>query len=450
MSGARTMLVKLDKPPGGPSHLSYSEPIGICYIAAFLRQHGLECRLTHLFQNNAQEALLSEVSEYRPDVIGFSIRNFNLADTKHCIAAVRRRFPAVRIVVGGECITSQQWRFVADLLDPDALIIGDGESALMAYARGTGPSLIGGLVYRDVDGQWHEPVHVAGRIALADLPMMSRDCLPMDRYTSEAFPDQAYATMHTMRGCRYHCTFCHTAGRYAKVDSRTTQQILSEFDFLVAGYGTSAVGVWDEDFFAHPQRVEEMAQGLVNRRTPVQWQSFMKLTDLQKTPVRRLLPLLRRSGYVRAIVGLESFLPATLRSYHKAGNSHVEDLCRLLTDNEITLCPAYIIGAPHETASDVAYGLERLARLERDHGIRMDLPFVQFITPYPGTQLYTEYNQNGLILDHDWSHYDGEHVVVRSKCPPEKLFELRDSFYDTFYGRDSTPDGVSGQTRLCG
>ncbi|HUT61904.1 MAG TPA: hypothetical protein VNA25_29045, partial [Phycisphaerae bacterium] len=176
---------------------------------------------------------------------------------------------------------------------------------------------------------------------------------------------------------------------------------------------------------------------LLDRGSPVQWHSFMKLTDLQKPAIQEMLPLLRSSGYVRAVIGLESFLPLTLRGYHKA-NGSAEELCKQLAENDILLCPAYIIGAPHETRLDVRYGLERLRRLYYDHGIRMDLPYVAFITPFPGTELYDEYSRKGLISDDNWSHYDGEHVVVKSKCPPEELVELRDTFYDDFYGRQKT------------
>ncbi|MEA3422086.1 MAG: hypothetical protein U9Q97_10470, partial [Acidobacteriota bacterium] len=108
------------------------------------------------------------------------------------------------------------------------------------------------------------------------------------------------------------------------------------------------------------------------------------------------------------------------------------ELCSKLTKNDIILCPAYIVGAPHETCEDVEYGLDRLLGLRDIHNIFMDLPYIAFITPFPGTQLCEEYERQGLIIDKDWSHYDAEHVVVRSQCPPEKLVELRDNFYARF------------------
>jgi len=440
MTRTKTLLVKLDKPPGGPSHLSYSEPIGICYIAAVLRHHGLACRLCHLFEETAEGQLRSVIQEYQPDIVGFSVRNFNLDWSRVCLDMVRREFPEIRIAVGGECVTEELIAHLGEILDADIFMIGDGETSFLQYVSGAEPSTIPGVALKAADGYYRlsgKPTHC---VHPSRLPMMLRDGLPMDEYSSEAFPDKRYATMHTQRGCRYRCTFCHTAGRYPEPQSRTVPQILKELEHLVSQYGTEAVAIWDEDFFSKPRRVQAIARGLIDRGSPVEWHSFMKLTDLRKPEVQEMLPLLRRSGYIRAVIGLESFLPATLRSYHKANGCSVEELCKQLTENDILLCPAYIIGAPHETCRDIQYGLDRLLRLDYDHGIRMDLPYVAFITPFPGTELYDEYSRKGLIIDHDWSHYDGEHVVVKSNCPPERLVELRNTFYEGFYGQSDAGD----------
>ncbi len=435
MSKSQTLLVKLDKPPGGVSRISNSEPIGICYIASHLMQHGIECRLLHLFQGSPEEGLRSVIADFRPELIGFSVRNFNLAASALCIAMVRREFPNVRIAVGGECVTSQHFVDLTRFIEADYFILGDGETATLALATGAPPATVPGLIFRDDAAGYRSSGKPPHAVPPAQLPMMCRDGLPMDQYSSEGFPGKRYATLHALRGCRYRCTFCHTAGRYTELNSRSPVQVLAEIDHLTETHGTEALVIWDEDFFANPERVREIAEGLVARDSPVEWHSFMKLTDLNRPAVREILPLLRRSGYVRAVVGLESFLPETLRAYHKAGGRNVEERCIRLTENGIRLCPAYIIGAPQETYEDVRFGLERLLRLRDDHGILMDLPFIQFITPYPGTGLYDEYVRRDLIADPDWSHYDGEHVVVRSKCPTEKLIELRDAFYDEFYGQ---------------
>jgi radical SAM superfamily enzyme YgiQ (UPF0313 family) len=212
-------------------------------------------------------------------------------------------------------------------------------------------------------------------------------------------------------------------------------QIMAEMDFLIERYGIQAIAIWDEDFFADINRVKGIIKGLHERGNPIQWHTFMKLTDLLKPEIVDLLPELHKAGYIRAVIGIESFDRETLKEFHKYSGNHVEELCARLTQNDITLCPAYIIGSPHETCEEITAGLGRLLALRDRHKIKMDLPYITLVTPFPGTELAEEYERDGLIIDRDWSHYDVEHVVVQSKCPPEKLIELRDNFYAGFYGK---------------
>lgn len=428
----RVLLTKFDKPPGGTLHLSYSEPIGLCYLAAYLRDNGIECRIAHLFCESGYEALRDIIVDYQPDIIGFSVRNFNYPMTVNYIREVQREFPDIRIAMGGECITTANAVKIGESTDIDVIFINDGEHSFLVYVSGAELPSIPGIAYKYAQGEYRLSSAPAKCIDITRLPMMARDDLPMDKYTSEGFKNLKYATMHVQRGCRYRCTFCHTARRYKSVCSRTVDQILDEIDFLIDRYGIEAIAIWDEDFFADTERVKGIIAGLNKRGNPIQWHTFMKLTDLNNTEIIAMLPALRSAGYIRAVIGLESFIPETLKSYQKGGGNNTEALCSRLTDNDIILCPAYIIGAPHETCEDVEYGLDRLLGFRDIHNIFTDLPYIAFITPFPGTQLCEEYERQGLIIDNDWSHYDAEHVVVRSQCPPEKLIELRDNFYARF------------------
>jgi radical SAM superfamily enzyme YgiQ (UPF0313 family) len=429
----RVLLVKIDKTAGGPQRLSFSEPIGICYLSAYLMERGLECRLLHLIRDTARQDLLQAVRQYNPTVIGFSVRNFNFNTTCVGIADIQAEFPAVAIYLGGECVTWQNAAELAKKANADLAVVSDGEESTFAYLSGQAPETIPGIAYRTLQGEYARSLVPPQRVDPATLPKMTREGLPMAVYSAEAFPGKKYGTMHAQRGCRYKCTFCHTARRYDSPQSRTISQITEEIDYLTVHHKIEALAIWDEDFFADVERAKQLAIALIDRGSPVQWHTFMKLTDLKNSRLRKMLPLLWESGYIRAVIGLESFIPRTLRHYHKAGGPNIEESLKYLSDQGITVCPSYIIGEPDETEGDIAYGLDHLLRL-RDRGIRMDLPYVSFITPFPATPLYEKYCGNGLLLDENWDHYDGENVIIRSKCPPGRLVELRNDFYRSFYG----------------
>jgi len=41
------------------------------------------------------------------------------------------------------------------------------------------------------------------------------------------------------------------------------------------------------------------------------------------------------------------------------------------------------------------------------------MPLINILTPFPGTRLYRRLESEGRIIDRDWSHYDGQHVVYQ-------------------------------------
>jgi len=429
----RVLLVKIDKNFGGPQRLSFSEPIGICYISSFLQENGIECQLLHVIQDNARYEISESIKSFEPTMVGFSVRNFNFNITCACIEDVRSHLPHVAVCIGGECVTWENASSLAKASNADVALVSDGEKSLLAYLSGKNPASIPGIAYRSSSGQFVSSAIAPERVDPSILPMMDRDGLPMKSYSSEAFLGKKYATMHVQRGCRYRCTFCHSGCRYDGPASRKNTQIIEEIDFLSDKYQIEALAIFDEDFFSDFSRVQSIAESLIDRGSPVEWHTFMKLTDLQNQNIKKLLPLLRRSGYQRAIIGLESFIPKSLKHYHKvSGANSVESNLQYLSEHGIKVCPTYIIGQPDETEKEVEYGLEHLLML-RDRGIDIDLPYITFLTPFPGTVLFEEYLRKELIIDDNWDHYDTEHVVVKSKCAPDRLVELRDDFYRDFY-----------------
>jgi anti-anti-sigma regulatory factor len=66
--------------------------------------------------------------------------------------------------------------------------------------------------------------------------------------------------------------------------------------------------------------------------------------------------------------------------------------------------------------------------LERN---KVELTLFNILTPLPRTRLYARLEEEERIIDRDWSHYDGRHVVFRPKrMSPETL---RDGFFWAFH-----------------
>jgi len=60
------------------------------------------------------------------------------------------------------------------------------------------------------------------------------------------------------------------------------------------------------------------------------------------------------------------------------------------------------------------------------------------MTPFPHTKGYDDYLRQGRIFDFDWDHYNAGQVVFQPKLmTPEKLQELYDYAWDTFYREET-------------
>jgi radical SAM superfamily enzyme YgiQ (UPF0313 family) len=66
--------------------------------------------------------------------------------------------------------------------------------------------------------------------------------------------------------------------------------------------------------------------------------------------------------------------------------------------------------------------------------IELDLAEFTVLTPFPHTKAFDEMQNQGRILTYDWDRYSADQVVFQPlNMAPEKLQELLDYAWDTFY-----------------
>ena len=68
--------------------------------------------------------------------------------------------------------------------------------------------------------------------------------------------------------------------------------------------------------------------------------------------------------------------------------------------------------------------------------IGLDVAQIAFVTPMPGTPLFTRLDAEGRIIDRRWEHYDCNHVVFRPLLmSPERLLAGVEWCRQRFYSR---------------
>jgi len=124
-----------------------------------------------------------------------------------------------------------------------------------------------------------------------------------------------------------------------------------------------------------------------------------------------LLDLARRSGCRGLFVGFESLSSDNLRSWKKHKNLG-QDYLEIINNFHaagIAIFAGFVFGSDDDTPEVFQTTLDFLlkANVEILQATRM--------TPFPGTPLYTEMENDGRILDKDWSLYDFGHVVYEPR-----------------------------------
>jgi radical SAM superfamily enzyme YgiQ (UPF0313 family) len=181
----------------------------------------------------------------------------------------------------------------------------------------------------------------------------------------------------------------------------------------------------DDNIMTVPAYARQLFERL--RGAGKSWMGQASTAVLENTELVRLAA---RSGCQALFVGLESLSDTALKGVNKSFNvvHRFRDLVSRLHDSGIGVIGAFIFGFDGEDESVV----ERTVAFADE--TRIDLPQYSILTPLPGTPLHAQMEGERRIIDRDWSHYDGSHVVFSpSNTTPEKLVDgLRVAFKHSY------------------
>jgi len=131
-----------------------------------------------------------------------------------------------------------------------------------------------------------------------------------------------------------------------------------------------------------------------------------------------LLDLAARSGCIGLLIGFESLSPDVLRSIGKRVNlsRQYEEVIKKIHARGIHIQASFIFGFDEDTPEAIQATVE-FVRQNRLTGVNYC-----HLTPFPGTKLFADLEQEGRILHRDWSKYDRQNIVFQPRhFTPEDL-----------------------------
>ena len=307
------------------------------------------------------------------------------------------------VVLGGYHPTALTEDVLADP-NVDAVVRGEAEFPLRnLIVNGPGED-IEGLSFKRKNEQVHNPDHSL-IYELDQLPQPLRKIRP-NRFGE---PGDAYSidTVYSSRGCIAKCTFCANDTMNQGFRPRSPEHFIEELEQIHSTRVRKIIKFWDSIFLFDPKRVEKIIELMFKRNLT----NFCIYTESRSDDVIRcehLMEDLKRVGFEKIQIGIESPDKATFKTLRKGGSvENHEKAIQILRDARIRTDGFLIIGHPHETEEDI----KRYPEFAVQSGLNYQAQYF-VMTPYPGTQIYSQYLEKNLIESFDWDCYNNFGTVV--------------------------------------
>jgi radical SAM superfamily enzyme YgiQ (UPF0313 family) len=321
---------------------------------------------------------------------------------KRVIQTVRRRFPDIPIVAGGEHVTADPEFVLRDCPEVTACALGEGEETIVelarAFERGTPLADVAGLVLRGPDGTAVRTAKRARLRAIDALPWPAWDALPIRTYLDRGFGMDEYLSrsmpMLASRGCPYLCTFCSNPNMWGtKWLARDPDDVVAEIAHYQRTYGIDHVEFFDLTTIVDRRWILRFTKRLIAANLGITW--TMPSGTRSEALDAEVLDSLRRSGCRGVTYAPESGSPATLKRIKKRVDpNRMLDSIRIAVASGLYVKAHLIVGLPrqplHEVWESFTFGL-RLVLAGVD-----DLLVYPF-SAYPGSELYRELVAAGRI-----------------------------------------------------
>ncbi|CAD7848702.1 MAG: Radical SAM domain protein [Olavius algarvensis Delta 4 endosymbiont] len=416
---------------------SMQPPLGLLYIAAYMRSKGyedvfiLDCQGQGIDYGNLPKKIIA----FDPDIVGMTAMTFTMMDVSIVADIVKKLFPSVPVVIGGPHVDIYPNETMA-LKNVDYVIRGEGEIPFFDLVRaletpGDEYKKISNLVWIDREGKINKnPVRDVLN-NYDEIPFPARDMLPVDNYFSIMTSSNPVTSLMTAKGCPYNCIFCYHL--HHRVSYRSVSSVVDEMEECKE-LRIREVFFTDDTFYLNSKRAIEICDEIVKRKLKLPWGARARVNNVSE----EMLTAFKKAGCKRLHIGVESGSQKILdRLNKKITVGQIEKAFSLCRKHKIKTLAYCIIGSPDETLKEVDETINLIGRIKPD--------YVQYsrMTPMPDTILYRE-GLKRKILSHDyWLEFAKDPTKPVSpqfwteNFSKEELVDLADYATQRFYLRPS-------------
>lgn len=393
-----SMKIALINPPSPKRARMSGFPLGLGYVAAYVRKAGHEVRIFDPEPcGMPQETMWKEIVAFGPDIAGITSVTPKFTLARELAIEAKRRLGCL-VIMGGPHATALPRSTLESVTGLDAVILGEGEIPLLAVAaefdaRGKVDfNKVPGAAFFE-GGQYRETPRPEPISDLDSLPYPARDLLDLGRY----YWYGKSATILSSRGCPSQCTFCANICMGRKFRAHSPAYVVGEMEYLVKKHGIRHFRIVDDCFTADMRRVSEICDLMLSKRLRVTWDALGRVSTLRDEAVIRKM---KRAGCIYMGLGIETG-SQRINDLMKKGTTleMAEECCAKLRGHGIPYINTFIIGNEGDTEETVEATIAFAKKL------KSAISLFGLMIPLPGTDLFSRYYKDYDRPDTDWSDW---------------------------------------------
>jgi len=411
------------------------EHIGLGYLAAYLKERGIEVKLIDAHSRRLSEIqIFGKIKEYNPKFLCVSPTYYSWNLTISLLKKTKKTYPEIVTIAGGSHVS----------FDPiltgcfkkyncfDFVVKGDGEIALCKiinnFLERNPFQKIKGVSYRDKNGN----VHIDNNYAeIID----NLDRLPFPLHDIEPIKNQ-YLRICTSRGCYkkgHGCTFCNSSemnpeGWRFRSASNVVNEIelwhskgfknfiCAESEFL----GINKIGL---------ERGKKIADEIAKRKLKLNLRIFCGVRQIIQADKIGLLMDLQKAGVERIYPGIEAGNDKDLSLYNKHINTTMcKEAIKILEDRNFGIQIGFIMFHPWSDIKSIEQNINFLREIKQAH---LWYHFFKRMALFPGNKMYNLVKKNNLFFINENEVSFGEDFAFNYKfvnLEIEKLSKLNKYF----------------------
>ena len=418
---------------------TYSPPLGILYIAGFIREHQHEPYVLDLEALKwDMDKVFNFINALNPDFIGITSMTINFMNAQKIATFIKGKFSSIPIALGGPHITAAPLETMINYSCFDFGIFGEGEitffKLIEKYNNYESLKEIRGIIWRDDNNKIviNEERPVIEN--LDTLPFPAWDLLqgfpdhyPLSILESKRLPA---ASIMTSRGCPNHCTFCDNKIFGTKVRHFSADYSIRMINHLITNYGIKDLMILDDNFLLNRKKLFYICDYLIDKKIDLTWYCMGHANTMTKDKLIKI----KEAGCWFIELGIESGNDIILMNIRKnTTKADIANAVRLAKQVGLKVKGNFIFGFPGDT-------IETLKE-STNFALKIKIDFFQqnFLTVWPGCEIYNQINQDNNIFeyyDSSWMSLAHQRVTFVPKGLSEgELISASKSAFRRFYLR---------------